>query len=157
MFKFYYNIFYIYIIMFSDKFNPDVLNTFNKKLNDRDIIKFELKNIPYKLILKDDLNEIKTENDLILNNKFENKNLNEKYKLLLDERNIKFKNKIDNKIIKDKLELKEINLNDEYINDYVDIKKNFESEFKNTESEIIKDRNKFNSIIDSLLSDGLLN
>ena len=47
-------------------------------------------------------------------------------------------------------------MNDEYIDDYVDIKKNFESEFKNTESEIIKDRNKFNSIIDSLLSDGLL-
>ena len=142
--------------MFTDKFNPDVVNTFKKNLNDRNNMKYELKNIPYKLILEDDLKKVKTKDDFIINNKFENKNINEKYKILLDERNIKLKNKIDNKVLKDKLELKEINLNEEYIDDFVDIKKNFESEFKNTESEIIKDRNKFNSIIDSLLSDGLL-
>lgn len=142
--------------MFTDKFNPDVVNTFKKNLNDRNNIKYELKNIPYKLILENDLKQVKTKNDFILNNEIETKNIEEKYKMLLDERNIKLKNKIDNKVLKDKLELKEINLNDEYIDDYVDIKKNFESEFKNTESEIIKDRNKFNSIIDSLLSDGLL-
>jgi hypothetical protein len=142
--------------MFTDKFNPDVVNTFKKNLNDRNNIKYELKNIPYKLILENDLKQVKTKNDFILNNEIETKNIEEKYKMLLDERNIKLKNKIDNKVLKDKLELKEINLNEEYIDDYVDIKKNFESEFKNTESEIIKDRNKFNSIIDSLLSDGLL-
>ena len=142
--------------MFTDKFNPDVVNTFKKNLNDRNNIKYELKNIPYKLILEDNLKQVKTKNDFIINNKFESKNIEEKYKILLEERNIKLKNNIDNKVLKDKLELKEINLNEEYIDDFVDIKKNFESEFKNTESEIIKDRNKFNSIIDSLLSDGLL-
>lgn len=142
--------------MFIDKFNPDVVNIFKKNINDRNNIKYELKNIPYKLILENDLKQIKTKDDFIVNNKYENINIDEKYKMLLDERNIKFKNKIENKIVKNKLELKEIYLNEEYIDDFVDIKNNFESEFKNTESEIIKDRNKFNSIIDSLLSDGLL-
>ena len=147
--------------MFSNKFNPDVINTYETKLINRNNCKYDLKNIPYKLILNDEQKKIKTPEDLIIktHNEVSNKsakNIEDKYKLVLEERNIKVKDKEDKKIIKDNFQLKEINLNEEYIDDFVDIKNNFISEFKNKESEIKKDRDKFNSILDSLLSDGLL-
>ena len=142
--------------MFSNKFNPDVINTFNENLNNRNN-KFELKNIPYKLIITDNKKEINTSEDLIIQTNNQNKNIEDNYKSLLNERNIKLKDKIDKNKIKDELELKEITINEEeYIEDFLDIKENFESEFKNTEEELKKDRDKFNSILDSLLSDGLL-
>jgi hypothetical protein len=147
--------------MFSNKFNPDVINIYETKLINRNNCKYDLKNIPYKLILNDEQKKIKTPEDLIIktHNEVSNKsakNIEDKYKLVLEERNIKVKDKEDKKIIKDNFQLKEINLNEEYIDDFVDIKNNFISEFKNKESEIKKDRDKFNSILDSLLSDGLL-
>ena len=143
--------------MFSNKFNPDVINTFNENLNTRKDNKYELKNIPYKLIIKDNSKEIKTSEDLKIITNNENKNIEENYKSLLDERNIKIKDKVDKTKIKNDLELKDFNLNEDvYIEDFMDIKENFESEFKSTEMELKKDRDKFNSILDSLLSDGLL-
>ena len=147
--------------MFSNKFNPDVINIYETKLINRNNCKYDLKNIPYKLILNDEQKKIRTPDDLIIKTQNEvlnksAKNIEDKYKLVLEERNIKVKNKEDKKIIKDNLQLKEINLNEEYIDDFVDIKNNFISEFKSKELEIKKDRDKFNSILDSLLSDGLL-
>lgn len=147
--------------MFSNKFNPDVINIYETKLINRNNCKYDLKNIPYKLILNDEQKKIRTPDDLIMKTQNEvlnksAKNIEDKYKLILEERNIKVKNNEDKKIIKDNLQLKEINLNEEYIDDFVDIKNNFISEFKSKESEIKKDRDKFNSILDSLLSDGLL-
>ena len=142
--------------MFSNKFNPDVVNTFNENLNTRKN-NYELKNIPYKLIINDKSKKIKTSEDLVVMTKNENKNIEANYKMLLNERNIKLKDKVNKNKIKNALELKDINMNEDvYVEDFIDIKENFESEFKNTEMELKKDRDKFNSILDSLLSDGLL-
>ena len=143
--------------MFSNKFNPDVINTFNENLNTRNNNKYQLKNIPYKLIINDNSKKVKTSEDLAIITNNENKNIEADYKSLLNERNIKIKDKVNKSKIKDQFELKDINMNEDvYIEDYKDIKDNFESEFKNTEMELKKDRDKFNSILDSLLSDGLL-
>ena len=143
--------------MFSNKFNPDVVNTFNENLNTRKNNNYELKNTPYKLIIKDSSKQIKTSEDLIVVINNENKNIEDNYKSLLDQRNIKLKDKVNINKIKNELELKDINMKEDiYVEDFMDIKENFESEFKNTEMELKKDRDKFNSILDSLLSDGLL-
>lgn len=144
--------------MFSKKFNPDVLNTFNENLNNRSNNNFKLKNIPYKLIIKEDTTKnVKTTEDLAININNQNKNIDDDYKTLLDERKIKLKDKVDKDKIKNEFELKDINVNEnEYVEDFIDIKENFESEFKDTEMELQKDRDKFNSILDSLLTDGLL-
>lgn len=143
--------------MFSNKFNPDVINTFNENLNTRSNNKYQLKNIPYKLIINDNSKKVKTSEDLAIVTNNENKNIEADYKLLLDERNIKLKDKVNKSKIKNQFELKDININEDvYVEDFKDIKDNFESEFKNTEMELKKDRDKFNSILDSLLSDGLL-
>lgn len=143
--------------MFSNKFNPDVVNTFNENLNTRKNNKYELKNIPYKLIINDNSKKIKISEDLVIKTNNENKNIEANYNSLLDERNIKIKDKVNKNKIKNELELKDININEDiYVEDFIDIKENFESEFKSTEMELKKDRDKFNSILDSLLSDGLL-
>lgn len=143
--------------MFSNKFNPDVLNTFNENLNTRNNNKYELKNIPYKLIINDNSKKVKTIEDLAIVTTNENKNIEADYKSLLNERKIKLKEKVNKSKIKNKFELKNINMNEDvYVEDFKDIKDNFESEFKITEMELQKDRDKFNSILDSLLSDGLL-
>ena len=143
--------------MFSNKFNPDVVNTFNENLNTRKNNKYELKNIPYKLIINDNSKKIKTSEDLVIKTNNKNKNIEANYNSLLDERNIKIKDKVNKNKIKNELELKDININEDiYVEDFIDIKENFESEFKSTEMELKKDRDKFNSILDSLLSDGLL-
>ena len=143
--------------MFSNKFNPDVINTFNENLNTRSNNKYQLKNIPYKLIINDNSKKVKTSEDLTIVTNNENKNIEADYKSLLDERNIKLKDKVDKSKIKNQFELKDINMNEDvYVEDFKDIKDNFKSEFKNTEMELKKDRDKFNSILDSLLSDGLL-
>lgn len=143
--------------MFSKKFNPDVVNIFNDNLNNRKNKNFELKNTPYKLIIMDNKQNINTSKDLIINTNSNNKNILDDYNIILDERKIKNKKNKNNSDIKNELELSDITMEEEdYIDDFIDIKQNFESEFKETEIEIKNDRNKFNSILESLLSDGLL-
>ena len=83
--------------------------------------------------------------------------MNDNYDNILIER--KFKNNI--KIDKDKMnsikkELSLTNITTDIPEDYEDIKSEFKSEFENQEIEIKEGRNKFNSILESLLSDGLL-
>ena len=144
--------------MFSNKYNPDVINEFKNSNTNRKINKFELKNVPYKIIIEDtDISKIKTIEDLVINTTEDNSKLNNKYDNILIER--KFKNNI--KIDKDKMntikkELSLTNLANDIPEDYEDIKSEFKSEFEKQEIEIKEGRNKFNSILESLLSDGLL-
>jgi len=144
--------------MFSNKYNPDVINEFKNSNTSRKNNKFELKNVPYKIIIEDaDISKIKTIEDLVINTTEDNSKLNNKYDNILIER--KFKNNI--KIDKDKMntikkELSLTNLANDIPEDYEDIKSEFKSEFEKQEIEIKEGRNKFNSILESLLSDGLL-
>jgi hypothetical protein len=142
--------------MFSKKYNPDIINTYNDNLSNRKNNNFELKNTPYKLIINEQNKNIRTGDDLKINIDNNKDNVIKNYNSILEER--KIKQKLIKKNISDNdLKLDNINLdNEEYIEDYIDIKENFESEFKDTEDEIKKDRDKFNNILESLLSDGLL-
>ena len=144
--------------MFSNKYNPDVINEFKNSNNSRKNNKFELKNVPYKIIIEEaDISKIKTIEDLVINTTEDNSKLNNKYDNILIER--KFKNNI--KIDKDKMntikkELSLTTITTDIPEDYEDIKSEFKSEFEKQEIEIKEGRNKFNSILESLLSDGLL-
>jgi len=144
--------------MFSNKYNPDVINEFKNSNNTRKNNKFELKNIPYKIIIEDtDISKIKTTEDLVINVNEDKSKLNDKYNDILIERKIKNNIKIDKQKmdeIKNKLSL--TNLNNNIPEDYEDVKMEFKSEFEKQENEIREGRNKFNSILESLLSDGLL-
>ena len=143
--------------MFDNKYNPDIINDYNESEINRNK-KYELKNIPYKIIINDDIIKVNTPEDFIIKiNNNKNEIIN-KYKDILKNRNIKNTktlNKKKTKEIEKQFKLSNIDTN-EIPDDFTDIKSNFISEFKEKEDEIKNDRQKFNSIIESLLSDGLL-
>lgn len=144
--------------MFSKKYNPDVTNEFKNNEYLRKVEKFELKNTPYKIILTDQQNKIvNTTDDLKINIINDNSKISNKYDEILKERNIKSVIKID-KSKEDEI-CKELSLNslNEFISeDFDDIKSEFKSSFKEQEEILKEDRKKFNSILESLLSDGVL-
>lgn len=127
--------------MFSSKYNPDVINEFKNSNNSRKNNKFELKNVPYKIIIEDtDISKIKTIEDLVINTKEDNSKMNDNYDNILIER--KFKNNI--KIDKDKMnsikkELSLTNITTDIPEDYEDIKSEFKSEFENQKLKLKKE------------------
>ena len=145
--------------MFSKKYNPDVINDYNNNEYVRKTEKFELKNKPYKIIITDQVDKsVKTTDDLKINVIKDNSEIKSKYDEILKER--KFKN-IVKKVDKKKEE--EISnefclnsLNEFICEDFDDVKSEFKSSFKEQEKVIKEDRQKFNSILESLLSDGVL-
>ena len=141
--------------MFSDKLNPDVISEFKTSNTKRVSDKFQLKNIPYKIIIEDsDISKIKTTDDLVINTKEDNSKIDRNYNEIVKER--KFKNNIKNKNNNNTTELFLTNLTNEIPEDFEDIKLEFKSEFEKQENEIKEGRDKFNSILESLYSDGLL-
>ena len=145
--------------MFSKKYNPDVINDYNNNEYVRKTEKFELKNKPYKIIITDQVDKsVKTTDDLKINVIKDNSEIKSKYDEILKER--KFRN-IVKKVDKKKEE--EISnefclnsLNEFICEDFDDVKSEFKSSFKEQEKVIKEDRQKFNSILESLLSDGVL-
>lgn len=141
--------------MFSDKLNPDVISEFKTSNTKRVSDKFQLKNIPYKIIIEDsDITKIKTTEDLVINTKKDNTKVDQKYNEIVKER--KFKNTIKKKNNNNTTDLFLTNLTNEIPEDFEDIKFEFKSEFEKQENEIKEGRDKFNSILESLYSDGLL-
>ena len=146
--------------MFNKKFNPDVTPNYNKYIQTWDNNKYQLKNTPYKLITGDKTPVIKNIEDLQIKNNIDNKDIQNKYSNILNDRNIKQKklNQKNKDEIKKKLSLQNTKLfdNNEDITDFEDLKDNYISDFKEKEEEIKKDRNKFNKMLESLLEDGFL-
>ena len=145
--------------MFSKKYNPDVINEYNNNEYLRKTEKFELKNKPYKIIITDQVDKsVKTTDDLKINVINDNSEIKSKYDNILKDR--KFKNvvkNIDKKKEEDlSNELSLSSLNEFICEDFDDVKSEFKSSFKEQERVIKEDRQKFNSILESLLSDGVL-
>jgi hypothetical protein len=145
--------------MFSKKYNPDVINDYNNNEYIRKTEQFELKNKPYKIIITDQVDKsVKTTDDLKINVIKDNSEIKSKYDDILKERKIKnIVKKVDKKKeeeISNELSLNSLN---EFIcEDFDDVKSEFKSSFKEQEKVIKEDRQKFNSILESLLSDGVL-
>ena len=137
--------------MFNNKFNPDVVYSFENENKSRINTKYEIKNIPYKVITKEN-KLIKNQNDLkipIIENKEE---VNINFNKIIEERKIKFLNDKKNNF----KELNNLSLDNNYINDFKDLRDESKSEYKNKEKDILKDREKYNNMIESLLNDGIL-
>merc|ERR1712227_614500 len=106
--------------MFNNKFNPDVVHSFE--------------------------NEDKSRN--------ENKNeVKEKFDKILDERKIKLIKVKKEESIKN---VNSLSLDSNYINDFSELRDGFNSDYKEKEDDIVKDREKYNNMIESLLNEGLL-
>lgn len=144
--------------MFSKKFNPDVIKQYKNIEKHRDKIGYKVKNIPYKHILNENLINIKDSKDLQINIKEDNKDIDNKFKDILSDRSVKENIKLNKRNIEDikKNFQLECNLENESTNDFIDVKSDFKSEFELQEKNIKIQREKYNSIIDSLLEDGIL-
>lgn len=148
--------------MFNNKYNPDVVNSFNQIKSSYDRNSYQLKNEPYKLIINDDKNILKNDN-FEINISENKKDILKDYDIISKERNIKSIKKLTKKnmneiVSKFKLKNTELfnNSNIDIPDDFEDIRDNFKSSYKDQEKEIKKERNKFNNILDSLLEEGLL-
>lgn len=137
--------------MFNNKFNPDVVYSFENENKSRINTKYEIKNIPYKVITKEN-KLVKSQNDLKIPIKENKEEVNINFNKIIEERKIK--------LLKDKKnnfkELNNLSLDNNYINDFKDLRDESKSEYKEKEEDILKDREKYNNMIESLLNDGIL-
>ena len=137
--------------MFNNKFNPDVVYSFENENKSRINTKYEIKNIPYKVITKEN-KLVKSQNDLKIPIKENKEEVNINFNKIIEERKIK--------LMKDKKnnfkELNNLSLDNNYINDFKDLRDESKSEYKDKEDDILKDREKYNNMIESLLNDGIL-
>lgn len=148
--------------MFNDKYNPDVVINYNSTTTNNKNIKYELKNDPYNLIINDE-NAMNNPNNLNIDTKkVSEKEILEKYNIIFNERNINSMKKLSKKnieSIKKQFKLKNTELfsvDDNMPEDHDEMKIKFKSDFSNQEESIKNDRMKYNSILDSLLEEGLL-
>lgn len=148
--------------MFNDKYNPDVVINYNSTTTNNKNIKYKLKNDPYNLIINDE-NTMNNPNNLNIDTKkVSEKEILEKYNIIFNERNINSIKKLSKKnieSIKKQFKLKNTELfsvDDSMPEDYDEMKIKFKSDFSNQEESIKNDRMKYNSILDSLLEEGLL-
>ena len=136
--------------MFNNKFNPDVVYSFENENKSRINTKYEIKNIPYKVITKEN-KLVKNADDLKITIKENKEDVKINFNKIIDERKVK--------LLKDKNNIKELNnlsLDNNYINDFKDLRDESKSEYKDKEKDILKDREKYNNMIESLLNDGIL-
>lgn len=145
----------------NNKYNPDVLISYNKVSISNKNTKYEIKNQPYNIII-DDKNVMKDSKNFSINCEKQD-NIMDKYYILNNERNANNNKKLSKKNveeIKNKFKLKNtemVNINNENLpNDFNDIKHEFQSDFLKEEESLRVDREKYNNILDSLLEEGLL-
>lgn len=137
--------------MFNNKFNPDVEYSFENENKSRVNTKYEIKNIPYKVITKEN-KLVKSSDDLKIKINENKDDVNKNFDKIIEERKVK--------LIKDKKsnfrKINNLSLDCNYINDFKDLREDSKSEYKNKEKDILKDREKYNNMIESLLNDGIL-
>lgn len=135
--------------MFSKKFNPDIPNLYDNTIKKRTNDKFQLKNIPYKNLINDESKDIKSVEDM--NIKVEKDiNLENKYNLEIQERKIKTTKKINNPI---KFNEEIVNYNK---NEFNSLKESYNTQFIEEQKDLENIKNNYNSLMESLLNDGLL-
>lgn len=145
--------------MFVNKYNPDVNNEFKKEANNRNKTKYNLLNTPYKQIINDKVVKKKKITTQDFNIELDNNNLNiiDDFNIMVKDRNVKNikHNKEELEKFKNELMLQS-NMENIESKDFNDIKDDFKSEYESEEKILKEQRNKVNSIINSLLDDGIL-
>ena len=103
--------------MFNNKFNPDVVYSFENENKSRINTKYEIKNIPYKVITKEN-KLVKNADDLKITIKENKEDVKINFNKIIDERKVK--------LLKDKKnnikELNNLSLDNNYINDFKDLR-----------------------------------
>ena len=147
--------------MFNNKYNPDVLINYNAVTVKNKNTTYNLKNEPYNLIINDE-NILKDSNNFSINIESSKKDIISEYDNLINSRNFGTVKKLTKKNldnIKKQFKLKNteiFNIEEDLPEDHIEIKDKFISDFSKQEEDIKNDRQKYNSILDSLLEEGIL-
>ena len=138
-----------------DKFNPDVIKNVSKKTNERKKTDFEPSKTIYNPVTNQIPNNIKNAKDLKLekDNSF---NTNEIKKIMRDKENERKKQECDLKPVKLKA-IPEDLIIDKHIENFDELKKNSETHAKKVIQEHETQKNKYDNIITSLKSLGIIN
>tara|TARA_B100000902_G_C26854040_1_gene689679 strand:- start:4 stop:546 length:543 start_codon:yes stop_codon:yes gene_type:complete len=145
----------------TDKYNPDVVNNFNKLLDKRKHDKYTISNNPYKTIIDDSNKQINSEKDMVIDIRQSNYNLLLELDKIIESRKSNIKNN-NNKTTKEFFEKKNRNINkissdlSEDIKDHDNLKNNSNEYFLKKNISLEEDKKKYNDIIESLLNEGLL-
>ena len=109
-----------------------------------------MKDIPYKNIINDNLKSIKSSNELIVEVNDDNSKINESYSNILNERKVKqIKTKNNTKLKED--------IMSEYVKEEHNLlKEEFVTQFENEKKELQNIKSNYNSLVESLINDGLL-
>ena len=140
--------------MFSNnkKYNPDVNKQLDNLVKNRNKSKFKLLNNPYRIIIENKNNDIKNCEDLKIDLKESNEEIQKNFEDIVKDRKIKHTSKKPLPKIDFQQELNDQKLS----STFDDMKSNFKSEYEMEQETIKLQREKFNNIIDSLLEDGIL-
>ena len=109
-----------------------------------------MKDIPYKNIINDNLKNVKSSKDLIVKYDDDNSKINQQYNDIIHERKIKQTKSKNN------VKLKE-DIMSEYVKEEHDtLKEEFVTQFESEKKELQGFKNNYNSLVESLINDGLL-
>ena len=118
--------------MFNNKYNPDVVHSFENEDKSRTNTKFELKNIPYKVITNENKIASKPE-DLKIKINEDKEEVKKNFSKIIEDRKIKLV-----KVKPDKMkEINNLSLDSNYINDFKELQDEFKSDFKVKEEDIL--------------------
>jgi hypothetical protein len=151
-----------------DKYNPDVLNNYNRLLDKRNNNIFSITNKPYKNIINTDNKNIEKSEDLALDIRQSDKNLLNELDILSKKRN-NYDNFMDDKYNQEKKEKHSKSFNKNNINkkklseslntsynDHSLLKINTKNFLNKDNINLNEDKKKYNDIINSLMKEGLL-
>ena len=152
----------------NEKYNPDVLNDFNKLLQNRDNQNFTISNKTYKPIINNTPTIINNVKDLQINIDKSNNDIKNKLNELSQKRNYddqivknRYNNNNKNKFEQDfkyrNVEICKISSSIKDNNNYNNLKKDTNSYYEIQKKKIDEDKQRYNNIINSILDDGLLN
>ena len=151
-----------------NKFNPDVVNNYNRLVDKRNNNVFKITNNPYKNITNDNNKNVKNSKDLIIDIRQSDKNLLDELNKLSNERNY------DNNNLKEKfneekkmkhLDLFKKNNNNKNklqnslnnnFKDHTLLKTNMNDHLLKSNFNLNKEKKKYDDIVNSLIDEGLL-
>ncbi len=157
------------------KYNPDVLNNYKdmKRVRDKDEKNYELKNTPYKTIInnEDYFKPIRSHKDFMIEVNADNTDIKNRLAEIMDDR--KYEDKVNKEIYRDdkreeyekKFQFRNLEIyalaqeanegDDDEMIDHEGLKSTIKDYYKRQEREVQKEKERFNSLLQSLKDAGI--
>ena len=148
-----------------DKFNPDVLNNYDKFIETRENTSFNNKNTPYKIIIEDNIPQKVTSGDDLIINTEQKIDINTNYIKLMESRNylddynknVFTKSNFEDNKGKFLNRRNTVQLMSQKTEDFGKLKKDRTHYYQKEQKTLDNEKQRYNSILNSLKEKGLIN